>query len=80
LECNLATWPKRQNENNIFRARQLIHIYSSQLAVLQDRQPVYFLGQTKRRHKAMKQSSIEETPDLPLEKHPMRRGLKVKNL
>jgi len=61
-------------------ARGLIHIYSSQLAGLQNRQLVYFVGQTKRRHKAMKQSSFEETPNLPLEKHPMRRSLKVKNL
>ena len=60
-------------------ARRLIQIYSSQLAGLQHRQPAYFVGQTKR-NKAMKQSSFEGTPDLPIEKDPMRRSLEVKKL
>ena len=61
-------------------ARGLIHIYSSQLAGLQDRQPAYFVEQTKKRRKAMKQSSFEGTPDLPIEKDPMRRSLEEKKL
>ena len=47
LEWNLATWPGRRNENNGFRTRWLIHIYSSQLAGLQDRQPLNSSGKQK---------------------------------